>query len=336
MAANGAEERPVRQRLGRFARQLWDVFHRSLLGPRIPLPGPRPEPPPRGPLEPLRRVLLTDSVSRTLFEEYAAHRAADRGDEETGWVLLGLREQDQAVALATLPAGTRRDAGVAHVRFNSGAQALASRIVRQADRRLTMLGVVHTHPGSLRHPSDGDFQGDSQWVQQRRGGEGIFGIGTADAPEEPSRGALFARQPRPNVHCLGELCFSWYSLRANERGYRALPVELTVGPDLARPLHEVWTTLEEHAERLDRLYRQQAGIICNVVEEETGMALAVTIPLAEAGDAIRVLLRPKDVRYYVLRGGEVFAVDCPADSIDQSVYLLLADLSAKLPADSRG
>jgi proteasome lid subunit RPN8/RPN11 len=329
MSANGVDKRPARQRLGQFARQLWDVFHRSLLGPRTPVPALRPEPPPPGPFEPLRRVLLTDSVGRTLFEEYSAHRAAERGDEETGWVLMGLRERDQAVALATLPAGTRRDAGVAHVRFNSSAQALASRIVRQTDRRLTILGVVHTHPGSLRHPSDGDFQGDSQWVQQRRGAEGVFGIGTADAHKEAFRGTLFAQQPRPNAHCLGELCFSWYALRAGERGYRALPVELTLGPDLARPLHEVWATLEEHAERLDRLYRQQTGIVCSVAEEESGLVLVVTVPLAEPGDAIRVLLRPKDVRYYVLRGGEVFAIDCPAVSIDQGVYLLLAELAAK-------
>jgi hypothetical protein len=53
------------------------------------------------------------------------------------------------------------------------------------------------------------------------------------------------------------------------------------------------------------------------------------VPLAEPGDAIRVLLRPKDVRYYVLRGGEVFAADSPADSVDQAVYLLMAELAAQ-------
>ena len=87
-------------------------------------------------------MTLTDEVGRTLFEEYAAHHEGPRGHEETGWILLGLREEHEAVALATLPAGTERSAGVAHVRFNSNGQALASRIVRQADRRLTMLGVV--------------------------------------------------------------------------------------------------------------------------------------------------------------------------------------------------
>src|SRR5262245_39610667 len=61
----------------------------------------------------LQRVVLTDQVCRTIFEEYAGHRQSTRGDEETGWVLLGLREADEAVVLATLPAGAERSAGVA-------------------------------------------------------------------------------------------------------------------------------------------------------------------------------------------------------------------------------
>src|SRR5206468_3580214 len=164
------------------------------------------------------------------------------GAEKAGWVLLGLREATQGVVLATLPAGAQRDASVSHVRFNSTAQAVASRIVRQADRRLTILGVVHTHPGSLRHPSDGDFAGDSQWVRHLRGGEGVFGIGTADA--HPGTEALFAEQPRPHVQTMGELRLSWYSLRAGAAAYRPVPVSLTIGPDLARPLHSVWTVIE--------------------------------------------------------------------------------------------
>ena len=132
----------------------------------------------------LQRVLLTDGVGRTLFEEYAGHRR-ERGEDETGWVLLGLRDAKEAVVLATLPAGALADSGSAHVRFNSEAQALASRVVRQADRRLSIVGVVHTHPGSLRHPSDGDYRGDREWVANLRGREGVFGIGTADAPGTP-------------------------------------------------------------------------------------------------------------------------------------------------------
>src|SRR5205085_1967938 len=162
----------------------------------------------------------------------------------TGWVLVGLREASEAVVLATFPAGTRRDAGVAHIRFDSSGQVLASRIIRQADRRLTPLGVVHTHPGSLRHPSDGDLRGDGQWVRYLRGQEGVFGIGTADAGPMPP--ALFAHQPRAHVQCLGELRFSWYALRHGDHAYRPLPVELTIGPDLARGLHDVWTTVEGH------------------------------------------------------------------------------------------
>src|SRR5262245_61419208 len=92
---------------------------------------------------PLRRVTLADEVGRTLFEEFAAHRQGERGDEETGWLLLGLRQESEAVVLATLPAGANRDAGVAHVQFSSGAQVLGSRIVRQRDKRLVPVGVVH-------------------------------------------------------------------------------------------------------------------------------------------------------------------------------------------------
>ncbi|MFL5328188.1 MAG: Mov34/MPN/PAD-1 family protein [Gemmataceae bacterium] len=155
-----------------------------------------PEPPRRRPLAPIARLQLTDEVSRTLFAEYAEHRGSERGHEETGWALLGLREGDSALALATLPAGAQRHAGEAHVRFNSSAQVLASRILRQHDKRLTLLGVVHTHPGSMRHPSQGDYRGDHRWVEQLRGQEGVFGIGTADADDDPQAGVAW--HPTPN------------------------------------------------------------------------------------------------------------------------------------------
>jgi hypothetical protein len=269
---------------------------------------------------------LTDGVSRTLFEEYASHRASDQGDEETGWVLLGLRESNEAVALATLPAGTQRDSGVAHVRFNSLGQAVGSRIVRQHDRRLTILGVVHTHPGSLRHPSDGDYEGDRDWVQNLRGGQGVFGIGTAEE-RKPVQGNLFSHAPKPNVQVLGELCFSWYSLSAGERGYQPLRVELTLGPDLARPLHDLWLVLEEHAPCLERLFRQQAGLTCEVVKGEP--ALAITVPVADAGSCVRVLLGANEPRFLVKRGGDLFSVDPQAKNVEQGVYLLLAELAAQ-------
>jgi proteasome lid subunit RPN8/RPN11 len=293
-----------------------------------PTPTPsRPTPSATVKYGPVERVMLTDGVARTLFEEFAGHRAEARGDEETGWVLLGLREAREVVVLATLPAGTLRDASVAHVRFNSNAQALASRIVRQTDRRLNMVGVVHTHPGSLRHPSDGDLRGDGQWVANLRGQEGVFGIGTADGPE--TAGDLFAYQPRPHVQCLNGLRFSWYSLRQGDRAYRPLPVELTIGPDLARSLHDIWATLERHAERIERLYRQQSAMRFDVVSDEWGPGLLLTLPLAERGDALQVLIRPKEVRYYVVRSGQLLEVQHYDECVDRGVYLLLAELAAR-------
>jgi len=285
-----------------------------------PAPAPRP-------FRRLERVVLTDEINRMLFEEYAEHRQGSRGEEETGWVLLGLREETEALVLATLPAGAHRSAGVAHVRFNSDAQALASRIVRQSDRRLSMLGVVHTHPGSLRHPSDGDFQGDSQWVGRLRGGEGVFGIGTADA--EATDGPAVARQPRPHVQCLGELRLSWYALKQGDRRYRPLPVGLTLGPDLARPLHSVWPTIEEHAESLDRLCRQQNGVQFQVTAGERGPALLARLPLAEPGAALHLVLGADATRYHVVRGGELTEVTTEETRVDRGVYLLLAELAGQ-------
>jgi proteasome lid subunit RPN8/RPN11 len=275
---------------------------------------------------PLQRLFLTDGVGRTLFEEFAAHRR-ERGEDETGWVLLGLREANEAVALATLPAGALADAGVAHVRFNSEAQAVASRIVRQMDRRLTIVGIVHTHPGSLRHPSDGDFRGDSPWVANLRGREGVFGIGTADGSGTP--GAMFAQQLRPNVQCWGALRFSWYTLAAGDDDYRSLPLEVTYGPDLARPLHDLWPALEIHAARLERIYRQLAGVKFEVIVDEWGPGLILLLPLPERGDAVKVLVRKKEIRYYVEQRGQMLEVDPGEESVDRAVFLLLAELAAR-------
>jgi proteasome lid subunit RPN8/RPN11 len=285
-----------------------------------------PATPPR--YDRLSRVVLTDEVTRTLFDEYAAHRASDRGGEETGWVLLGTRDVEEAVVLATLPAGADRDAGEAHVRFNSAAQALASRIVRQGDRRLTLLGVVHTHPGSLRHPSRGDLRGDREWVPQLRGGEGVFGIGTADAGPE-SGDSRISHRPHRHMQCLGPLRFTWYTLAAGDRKYREVPIELTIGPDLARPLRPVWAAIEEHADRLDRLARQQARVRFDVAEGRHGPALAVTVGLADPGHAVRVLLEGKEVRFYHEAGGQLLQADLPDTPPDQGVYLLLAELAGR-------
>jgi hypothetical protein len=270
---------------------------------------------------PVDQVVLTDGVGRTLFDGFADHLRGDRHDQETGWLLLGLRQQHQAIVQAALPAGHQRQASRTHVRFNTTAQALGSRILRQLDRRLTILGVAHTHPGSLRRPSKGDLRGDRAWVRQLRGGEGVFAIGTADGPVDSTESA--AARPRPNAQCQGGLRFSWYALRQGEGRYRPLAVEWTLGPDLAHELQGVWRTVEEHAERLERLLRQQAAFRIEIVAG----GLSLTLPLAEEGACLRVVLRGTDVRYYTERRGEL--AECqPGDGrVDRGVYLLLAELS---------
>ncbi|HYV34882.1 MAG TPA: Mov34/MPN/PAD-1 family protein [Gemmataceae bacterium] len=268
----------------------------------------------------LERVVLTAEVSRTLFEEYAAHRASQRGEEEIGWVLLGVREVDHAIVLATLPAGAQRSAGVAHVQFNKNAQALASRIVRQWDKRLVMLGIVHTHPGNLRHPSDGDFHGDSAWVGQLRGGDGIFAIGTAEAVSDHGG--------PPHVQTMNGLTLCWYGLKQGDDNYRPLPVEVTKGVDLALPLHPVWETIEAFANPLERLCVQQAGMTFQVVGDAAGSALVVCLKLAEPGAALRIVLKDRQAAWYWQRGEELHGISPSCEQLDRNVYLLLADLAA--------
>ena len=277
----------------------------------------------------IRRVVLTADVSRTLFEEYAAHRATDRGAEETGWVLLGLREAEQVTVLATLPAGAGRDAGEAHVRFNSDAQALGSTIARQADRRLTTLGVVHTHPGTLRHPSPGDFRGDKAWTPNLRGGEGVFGIGTVAGKAGPGSD-IVGQQPDPHAQLLGGLRFDWYTLAADDSNYQPVPIELVLGPDLARPLRPVWEVIEANAGRLARLARQFARVRFDVSPAGGAAALVVTVETATPGEAVRVLLQGKSVQFVLDAGGDWLQPDLPAGTApDHGVYLLLAELAAR-------
>jgi proteasome lid subunit RPN8/RPN11 len=271
---------------------------------------------------PLEQVVLSEEVCRTLFDDYASHRRSSRGEEEIGWVLLGVREETEVHVLATLPAGADREAGVAHVRFNSEAQALASRIVRQSDRRLGIVGVVHTHPGSLRHPSDGDYQGDILWVGQLRGAAGVFGIGTADHAGDGQAAAAAA-------HTLVEapLCFSWYRLGAGDDRYQRLPVVVRPGPDLARPLHAVWSLVETHAEPLDGLCRQMARSSFEVLPQNGSSVLAFKIPLLEADTSLQVHLRADQVRFLLQRQGDLVGIDPQEPELERAVYLILAELA---------
>ncbi len=276
----------------------------------------------------LERVVLADAVARSLFDEFAEHRAGPRGDEEVGWVLLGLREANEVLVLATLPAGADREAGVAHVHFNSTAQAVACRIVRQGHRRLGIVGVVHTHPGSLRHPSEGDFQGDSLWVGRLRGREGVFGIGTADG--RPADGMAPNGTPATypeHMQGQGELCFSWYALGAGDKRYRRLPVVVAEGPDLARPLHPVWETIELHADALDAMCQQLAQVTFEVVADK--QALLVRVPVADTGSSLRILLQHEEARFFLDQGGELSVIDPEEAQLDRAVYLVLAEMARK-------
>ncbi len=275
-------------------------------------------------LEKLERVVLTDGVGRTLFEDFARHHASDRGHEETGWILLGLRRESEAVVLATLPAGANRDAGAGHVRFNKEAQMVGSRLLRQFERRLRMLGVVHTHPGTLRHPSAGDFQGDSRWVHQLRGLEGVFGIGTIE--KDKTLPEWLVERTHPHVHRQGNRRFSWYVLGALDKSYRKISVEYTLGPDLGRSAHAVWPALERHAPAIERICRQQARVVLGAKSDQ-GSDLKLVIPLAEPGDSIEIEIVGEKAVYIVRLGGEQHVVDPKEAGIERGLYVILAELA---------
>jgi hypothetical protein len=95
---------------------------------------------------------------------------------------------------------------------------------------------------------------------------------------------------------------------------------------LAVPLRPVWTVIEDHAERLDRLARQLLRVAFEVTQGPVP-ALALTIPLAEAGRVLRVALTKNEVRYFVVRDGEVMSAELPEPFADRGVYRLLAELA---------
>jgi len=121
--------------------------------------------------------------------------------------------------------------------------------------------------------------------------------------------------------------FTWYSLAAGADGYRPLTVAYTLGPDLARTLHGIWPVLEAHAGRIERLCRQQAGMVFDVVNGEDHPCLEMRLRLAEPAQHLRVLVDAKSLRYYVQRGGKEVLVDPGQEYVDRGVYLLMAELA---------
>jgi hypothetical protein len=138
----------------------------------------------------------------------------------------------------------------------------------------------------------------------------------------------YAHQPRPNVQTLDEMMLSWYALRSEDAAYRPLPVTLTLGPDLARPLHSVWHEIEEHALELERLYRQQVGVSFDALQSAEKPGLSIRIPVADPKGAIRVIIKDEICRYYFERNGDIYLVDCVEERVDRGVYLLLAEMAS--------
>ena len=284
---------------------------------------------PRNEWPPLSRIVLTQGVVDSLFEQFDEHRKTERGNEEIGWLLLGHRRQgeDFVTIQATLPAGTNRDAGVAHVQFSSTAQAVAARFLRASDPELIPLGVAHTHPGSLTRPSSGDYKGDREWIQQLRGRAGVFAIGTISATKNST--TTFAISPAPSVQCRGSLCFHWYGLHAGAQDYVTLPVEIQSGTDLASPWHGAWEHLETFAEGLEQLQLQLRQVQARVTHVNGEAVLLVSIPIAARdGGMIYLQLKNREAQLFVKLEDEMFAVEGEISNLPEKIYELLAIFAA--------
>ena len=272
----------------------------------------------------LRQVVLSDRLCRTLLEGYQEHLRSGRGHLETAWILLGRRQQEQALALAALPAGARSDAGVAHVRIHGPSHAVFYRILKQFHRDLDLIGIVHTHPGALHHPSSGDYEGDADWVRQLRGQEGIFGIGTHIEAERTDGSEDIATQPEAHILCYGDVRFDWYALARGDANYRPLPLQILPGPDWATPLRPHLSTIEQHAERIERLCQQ----LRHVRFELTSEAVLVSMRLPDEAGELKVRLtggeRPQ---YFLARGRDWLPADTDELRIDRAVYNILAALT---------
>jgi proteasome lid subunit RPN8/RPN11 len=276
---------------------------------------------PTGPLKPLERVSIHEAVMATLFREFTEHRQSYRSEEETGWLILGLRDETSATVMATLPAGANRDAGEAHVQFNSEAQAVAMRLLFPRERRLKLLGVVHTHPGTLRHPSRGDFEGDRDWVTQLPGQQGIFGIGTVSPKGDEQHLAHTQQQ--------NGLRFDWYCLKREDRRYQPRAIEVIDGPDLAEDLRPIWPILESHAAELERIARQLAKVRFNVLATPEP-ALGVVIGLTELKHTLQVVITQNHRQFLYEVDGELFLPNLPAEMpLEPAIYRFLQEFAIR-------
>lgn len=290
----------------------------SLVASR-PIPVDPPSPPKS--YRPLERVELRRGVLLTLFDDFARHRETARGDEEIGWAILGIRHERHAEIVAALPAGAQRSASLTHIQFHSEAQAVATRMLRQRDKRLSLLGVVHTHPGSLRHPSGGDYRGDIRFITRLRGRQGVFAIGTADDHGPPEIAAT-------DEHRLsrGPLGFSWYTLAEADDTYQRQSVEIIAGDDLAGGLAASWPILETHAAALEALCQTLANVELGAGGDGT---ISLAVPLPANRGQLRVLLAHDAPRYYVEVENAALSVDAAAANVEHGVLAILAELAGR-------
>lgn len=228
------------------------------------------------------------------------------------------------MVLAALPAGEFRESSSTHVRFNSQAQEIAARLVRQKDQRLVVLGVVHTHPGSMRHPSSGDYRGDISWVEHLAGKEGIFAIGTADGPVNCSP---FASKTGQNAFVMGGVRFTWYSLASKESNYKPLPFVWSLAPDLAQPWHAAWGLLEKNSKEINRILSGQNGARCFSSVFQGEPVITLEVPAGDADTKIQAVLGAGNIRFFVSRRGEMMAVDLQENKLDRGLFMVLAELS---------
>jgi hypothetical protein len=90
-------------------------------------------------------------------------------------------------------------------------------------------------------------------------------------------------------------------------------------------LRGVWPTIERHAPAIDALCEQLAKVTFEVLPAER--ALLVRFGLANPGDAVRVLLRDGDARFFLDQAGTLVAIDPEETQLDRALFLILAELA---------
>lgn len=278
---------------------------------------------------PLKSILITSGVGETLARGFRLHLDGERGDEEIGWLLMGFREKDKAVVLAAIPSGDMREASGTHVRFNSRAQAIAGRILKKREPRLEVLGLFHTHPGTLRRPSSGDFRGDIEWIEKIPGKQGVFGIGTVEDQSKSTSHEYYSRFVSPFAYQRDGLRFSWYSLGHGDTNYHEIRTRWALGDDISQFLHPAWMVIEKNANGIERILAQQTGSTCDVVPFQGTSSFCVAVPTAYPRGVIRAFILEKNVKYFFEQNEQQYAIDVQENEVDRGIYLVLAELGKK-------